>query len=199
MREILNSSSVDWWTEKIKYLQTMILRASIFVLLLLQAMAGVCQDLTLAQTLDYIQKKTDLLGEFDQQRNDVTEITKLFFRADSTDQCRIYLREQKNNKPANSQKMIEDGQITYILELKNMDKEAIDIYGSDGYVKPITLTLRAKNSSHVVKEVDQTGKIDYDFKVVLPFRANVKDMERLKKAYIHAISICESRDIDPFD
>ena len=177
----------------------MIVRVYIFIIFFTQNIVGVCQDLTLEQTLDYIQKKTDLFGAFDQTRNGVTEITKLFFNSDSTDQCRIYLKEQKINKSASSLKMIKDQYTTYIFELKNMDKEAIDIYGTDGYVKPIMLTLRAKNSSHVIKEVNQDGKVDYDFKSVLKFRANVKDMERLKKAFVRAITICESRDIDPFD
>ena len=177
----------------------MILRVYFFINFFTSCIVAVSQDLTLEQTLDYIQKKTDLFGEFDRTRDGVTEITKLFFRADSTDQCRIHLKEQKINKPTNSPKMIENQYITYIFELKNMDKEAIDIYGTDGYVKPIMLTLRAKNSSHVIKEVNQDGKVDYDFKSVLKFRANVKDMERLKKAFVHAITICESRDIDPFD
>ena len=69
----------------------------------------------------------------------------------------------------------------------------------DGYVKPITLTIRAKNSAHNIRITKNGSKENYDFKTVLQFRANLKDIERLKKAFAHAIDICESMDVDPFD
>ena len=70
--------------------------------------------------------------------------TKLIFTASEDDKCKIKITESEVVSEAlNHEKIKEQNSIEYAFELKHIDKDKLDIYGTDGYVNPITLTIRA--------------------------------------------------------
>lgn len=178
----------------------MIRHLAVTILFALAFLSTNAQDMTLSQTLDYLQQKIDKFGHFESIKGGVSIETKLSLISGEKDQCIVKLTETKTIAEAtNLEKVKSANSSKYVFELKHIDKSKIDIYGTDGYVNPITLTIRAKNSSHNIRITKNDGKESYDFKSVLKFRANLKDIERLKKAFAHAVDICESMDVDPFD
>lgn len=157
------------------------------------------QNLTLDQTMDYLQSKVSEFGTFDQVTRGNHELSELSFIADTSRTCYVRMTETLSYKPIGKSKFQDKQVWDYEVDLHHLDKAALDVYGTDGFVNPVTLTWRCKNSAQNIRRFNQSGKSGYDFKKVFKFRANVKDVERISKAFAHAVRLCEEMDVDPFD
>ncbi|MEO9803795.1 MAG: hypothetical protein ABJF04_11130 [Reichenbachiella sp.] len=157
------------------------------------------QNLTLDQTMNYLQSKVAEFGKFDQVTKGNHELSELTFWADTSKICYVRMTEMISFKPVGKTKFQDVQTWEYEVDLHHLDKEALDVYGSDGFVKPVTLTWRCKNSAQNIRRFNAAGKSGFDFKKAFNFRANVKDVERISKAFAHAVRLCEDMDVDPFD
>lgn len=155
---------------------------------------------TLDQTMAYLKYKIEEYGEFDHVVDDDIQYSKLFFPIDSVNKrCHIYIREDVHTKPVGKVKFSFSESWKYMIDLRHLDEKKLDVYGEDGFVSPVTLTLRCNGSNRNITRINSNGKANYDFMKVLKFRAVVKDVDRIKNAFAHGIKACKAMDVDIFD
>lgn len=157
------------------------------------------QNLTLDQTMNYLQSKIAEFGRFDKINKGNHQLSELTFQADTLKTCYVRMTEVISFKPVGKNKFQDVQTWEYEVDLHHLDKEALDVYGSDGFVNPVTLTWRCKKSAQNIRRFNSAGKSGFDFKKAFKFRANVKDVERISNAFAHAVKLCEDMDVDPFD
>ncbi|MEO9964267.1 MAG: hypothetical protein ABJF11_00670 [Reichenbachiella sp.] len=171
----------------------------IFLILLYSGGKAQSQNLTLDQTMDYLQTKVGQFGTFDKITKGNHELSELTFWADTSKTCYVRMTEVVSFKPVGKTKFQDVQTWEYEVDLHHLDRESMDVYGSDGFVNPVTLTWRCKKSASNIRRYNLSGKSGFDFKKTFKFRANVKDVDRISKAFAHAIKLCEEMDVDPFD